>query len=131
MWIYPKRFPTLLLLLLIATTARRANATLGCDRHSDGFLQDTTQTCRARDIRRVFGGNPLKCRTSGHVSIIDGLGSPLTFTSHSLSINDKDLVCISEELHTLLGTPFVRMVNTIRENGNPAEMVPTRRRWQV
>ena len=33
----------------------------------------------------------------------------LTFTSHSLSINDKDLVCISEEVHTLLGTPFVRM----------------------
>lgn len=89
----------LLLLLLIATTARRANATLGCDRA--GWLRDTTSKCRAGDIQRVFGGNLLQCY-SGYVSIIDGLGSSLTFTSHSLSINDKDLVCISEEVHTLL-----------------------------
>lgn len=74
MWIYPKRFPLLLLLLLIATTARRANATLGCD--SDGWLRDTPSKCRAGDIQRVFGGNLLRC-SSGFVSIIDGLGSSL------------------------------------------------------
>ena len=95
MW--PNRFPLLLLLLLIATTARRANATLGC--YSSGFLRDTTGTCRAGDIQRVFGGNLLTC-SNGFVSIIDG--SSLTFTSHSLSINDKDLVYISDEVHTLL-----------------------------
>lgn len=106
MW--PNRFP--LLLLLIATTARRADATLGCD--SDRLLRDTTRTCRAGDIQRVFGGNLLQCN-SGLVSIIDGLGCSLTFTSHSLSMNDKDLACISEEVHTLLGTPFVRM-STLR-----------------
>lgn len=101
----------LLLLLLIATTARRANATLGCGSYDR--LRDTTSTCRAGDIQRVFGGNLLLCGSYGYVSIIDGLGCSQTFTSFSLSINDKDLVCISEEVHTLLGTPFVRM-STLR-----------------
>lgn len=59
----------LLLLLLIATTARRANATLGCGSYDR--LRDTTSTCRAGDIQRVFGGNLLTCG-SGYVSIIDG-----------------------------------------------------------
>lgn len=68
MW--PNRFPLLPLLLLIAPTARRADATLECD--SDRLLRDTTSKCRADDIKRVFGGNRLRCRTSGHVSIIDG-----------------------------------------------------------
>lgn len=99
MW--PNRFPLLLLLLLIATTARRANATLGCSGNGTNLLRDTTSKCRADDIQRVFGGNLLGC-ADGYVSIIDELGSSLTFTSHSLSINDKDLVCISDEVHTLL-----------------------------
>lgn len=99
MW--PNRFPLLLLFLLIATTARRASATLGCGSDRNRLLQDTTSKCRADDIQRVFGGNLLLC-SSGYVSIIDELGSSLTFTSHSLSINDKDLVCISDEVHTLL-----------------------------
>lgn len=111
MW--PERFPLLLLLLLIASTARRANATLGCGSTGNRKLRDTAGTCRAGDIQRVFGGNLLEC-TNGYVSIIDGLGSSLTFTSHSLSINDKDLVCISEGVHTLLGTPFVRMATLQR-----------------
>ena len=65
MWLYPNRFPLLLLLLLIATTARRANATLGCD--SLARLRDTANTCRAGDIQRVFGGNLLQC-SNGYVS---------------------------------------------------------------
>lgn len=65
MW--PNRFPLLLLLLLIATTARRANATLGCGSSGNRYLQDTTKTCRARDIQLVFGGNLLQC-SSGFVS---------------------------------------------------------------
>lgn len=65
MW--PKLLPPLL--LLIATTARRANATLGCDGY--GYLRDPTNTCRAGDIQRVFGGNLLQCG-NGFVSIIDG-----------------------------------------------------------
>ena len=114
MW--PNRFPLLPLLLLIATTARRADATLGCGSSGyNGWLRDTTNTCRADDIQRVFGGNLLQCTSkNGHVSIIEGLGSSLAFTSHSLSINDKDLVCISEGVHTLLGTPFVRMATLRR-----------------
>lgn len=80
MWIYPKRSPPILL-LLIATTARRANATLGCSGNF-GWLQDTANTCRAGDFQRVFGGNLLKCTSTGLVSIIDGLGCSLTFTSH-------------------------------------------------
>lgn len=75
MW--PNRFPLPPLLLLIATTARRANATLGCDYHGNNYLWEITQTCRAGDIQRVFGGNLLQC-SSGYVSIIDGLCSPLT-----------------------------------------------------
>lgn len=67
MW--PNRFPLLLHpLLLIATTARRANATLGCGSSGNRYLQDTA-SCRAGDIQRVFGGNLLQCN-SGYVSLL-------------------------------------------------------------
>ena len=60
----PKMFP---LLLLIALTAQRVNAGLGCN---GPFLYDTSK-CWVGDINRVFGGTLTGC-DAGYVSEVLG-----------------------------------------------------------